>query len=64
MARLIVLEEFHLTLLIPKDLSARRCREIRQTLSRESLQKSVCDVIRKMSKNRFSLSFVRLRISQ
>jgi hypothetical protein len=60
----VVLEEFHLTVLVPRDLGDREIHAIRRTLANQRFQPKFVRAIRQLFDTYPSLGRVRLKLSQ
>ena len=64
MARLVLLDEFHLSFLIPRGLPANDIRNMRRIIQGASFQKSLHDALRAVLVARNPLKTIRLRINR
>ncbi len=63
MSRFIVIEQFHVTVLVSRDLPEARCLAMRGTLERTSLKAEIRSAIRTVFGRYPSLSVARIRLS-
>jgi len=64
MAKLIVLDEIHLTVLVPDDLPETECVAIRQTLTDALFEGRLRRIVRRLFSREPSLSKARVRLSR
>ena len=64
MAKLILMEEFHLTLFAPRELSEPEYDAIRQALDEAAFQADLARAVRKLMLSCPALSKVRVKISR
>jgi hypothetical protein len=64
MAKLVVLDELHLTILIPRGLPTTQVDTIRRTLNDPGFEARLLRVIRRVFRRRASLSKVRVRLGR
>ena len=64
MAKLILIEEFHLSLFAPRGLSEPQCDAIRQVLDEASFQADLARAVRKLMRSYPALSNVQVKISR
>ena len=64
MAKLILIEEFHLSLFAPRGLSEPEYDAIRQVLDEASFQADLARAVRKLMRRYPALSKVRVKISR
>jgi hypothetical protein len=64
MHRSTLMDEFHLTLLIPSNLPDSECRTIRRTLARRQFQAALTTAVRRVLGRYSSLRKVRVRLSR
>jgi hypothetical protein len=64
MAKGIMIDEYHLTVLAPRDLPERRYQTIRQTLDGRGFQRALRRAVRAVIRQYPSLDKVRMRLSR
>jgi hypothetical protein len=64
MAKLLVRDELHLTILIPRGLSTTKVDAIRRTLSNASFEARLLRVIRRLFRRQASLGRGKVRLSR
>jgi hypothetical protein len=64
MARFVVIEEFHLTVLLPSGLAPTEADAVRQTLTDPTFEARLLRLIRRLFRRESSLNRVRVRLSR